>query len=152
MHVGSKRRRADPPARETPDGASGDLAARVSELESRAARVTEVERKLKKLKRKLKDSRSLLGHKVDELMHKEEELAAAKATIAAYAKMHPTFDANDDIASVVLSHVTDVRTRLEEREAAREPLLERLAADATDVFNAHVLSRLDGGDLAMLAL
>jgi hypothetical protein len=29
---------------------------------------------------------------------------------------------------------------LEEREAAREPLLERLAADARDVLNAHVLS------------
>ena len=30
--------------------------------------------------------------------------------------------------------------------------LERFAADARDVFDAHVLSRLDGGDLAMLAL
>ena len=40
---------------------------------------------------------------------------------------------------------------LEEREAAREPLLERLAADARDVLNAHVLSRLDNSDLAVLA-
>ena len=40
---------------------------------------------------------------------------------------------------------------LEEREAAREPLLERLAVDAPDVLNAHVLSRLDDGDLAVLA-
>ena len=31
-------------------------------------------------------------------------------------------------------------------------LLERFFEDASDVFNAHVLSRLDGGDLAMLAL
>ena len=60
MHVGSKSRRADSPAREAP----GYLAARVSELESRAARVTELERRVKKLKRKLKNSRSLFGHKV----------------------------------------------------------------------------------------
>ena len=40
---------------------------------------------------------------------------------------------------------------LEEREAARVPLLERLAVDARDVLNAHVLSRLDDGDLAVLA-
>ena len=31
-------------------------------------------------------------------------------------------------------------------------LLERFDAKARDVFHAHVLSRLDGGDLAMLAL
>ena len=30
--------------------------------------------------------------------------------------------------------------------------MERFAADARVVFDAHVLSRLDGGDLAMLAL
>ena len=52
---------------------------------------------------------------------------------------------------------------LEEREAARgpllerlaadarEPLLERLAADARDVFVGSVLPRLDDGDLAVLA-
>ena len=32
------------------------------------------------------------------------------------------------------------------------PLLERLAADARDVLDAHLLSRLDDGDRAMLAL
>jgi hypothetical protein len=38
------------------------------------------------------------------------------------------------------------------REAARSPsLLERFTADARDVFAAHVLSRLDEGDLAVLA-
>ena len=37
-------------------------------------------------------------------------------------------------------------------EAARSPsLLERLHADANDVFTEHVLSRLDDGDLAVLA-
>ena len=52
---------------------------------------------------------------------------------------------------------------LEEREAARgpllerlaadarEPLLDRLAADARDVFVGNVLPRLDDGDLAVLA-
>ncbi|EEH52261.1 uncharacterized protein MICPUCDRAFT_53669 [Micromonas pusilla CCMP1545] len=37
-------------------------------------------------------------------------------------------------------------------EAARSPsLLERLHADANDVFTEHVLLRLDDGDLAVLA-
>ena len=37
-------------------------------------------------------------------------------------------------------------------DIALPPLLERLAADARDVFTEHVLSRFDGGDLAVLAL
>jgi hypothetical protein len=45
----------------------------------------------------------------------------------------------------------DAARGLEEREAAREPLLERLAADARDVFVGNVLPRLDDGDLAVLA-
>ena len=47
-----------------------------------------------------------------ELAQTKEELAAAKATIAEYAEMHPTFDVNEDVASVVFSHVTNVRTRV----------------------------------------
>jgi len=50
-----------------------------------------------------------------------------------------------------LLELQDAVRRLEEREAAREPLLERLAADARDVFVRHVLPRLDDGDLAVLA-
>jgi hypothetical protein len=36
------------------------------------------------------------------------ELAAGRATIADYAEMHPTFDVDEHVASVVFSHVTDV--------------------------------------------
>ena len=42
----------------------------------------------------------------------EEKLAAAEAKNAEYAEMYPTFDANEQLASVVFSHVTDVRTRV----------------------------------------
>ena len=41
---------------------------------------------------------------------------------------------------------------LEEREAARVPILERFVEEAPDVFNRHVLPRLDDGDLAVLAM
>jgi tetratricopeptide (TPR) repeat protein len=58
-----------------------------------------------KLEELLKATRS-------ELAQTKEELAAAKATIAEYAEMNPTFDVNEDVASVVFSHVTDVRTRV----------------------------------------
>ena len=95
MHSFSQRLQADPPALEAPGGdvddsapGGGGLEARVSELEERR-----------------KATRSELGRK-------EEELAAAKATIAADAEMHPTFDMNEQLASVVFSHVTDVCTRV----------------------------------------
>jgi TPR repeat protein len=95
VHSFSQRLQADPPALEAPGGdvddsapGGGGLEARVSELEERR-----------------KATRSELGRK-------EEELAAAKATIAADAEMHPTFDMNEQLASVVFSHVTDVRTRV----------------------------------------
>ena len=82
------RPRIDPSEREPPRGddsapSVGVVAARVGELE-----------------KLLKATRS--------------ELDAAKATIAAHAETQtpPTFDANEQLASVVLSHVTDVRTRV----------------------------------------
>jgi hypothetical protein len=41
---------------------------------------------------------------------------------------------------------------LEEREAARVPILERFVEEAPDVFTEHVLPRLVDGDLAVLAM
>jgi tetratricopeptide (TPR) repeat protein len=95
----SKRRRVDPPAREAPGGDVDDCAPGGGGpgLVSMAL--------FQKLEELLKATRS-------ELAQTKEELAAAKATIAEYAEMHPTFDVNEDVASVVFSHVTDVRTRV----------------------------------------
>ena len=93
MNETSKRRRVDPSAPETPGGddralGGGGLAARVRELEE------------------------LLEATRTELGRKKEKLAAAEATIAAYAKIYPTFDADEQLSSAVFSHVTDVRTRV----------------------------------------
>ena len=90
-----KRRRIDPPAREAPGGDVDDSAPGGGGLEARVSELEEL----------LKATRS-------ELAQTKEELAAAKATIAEYAEMHPTFDVNEDVASVVFSHVTNVRTRV----------------------------------------
>jgi tetratricopeptide (TPR) repeat protein len=95
MNDESKRRRIDPPAREAPGGDVDDSAPGGGGLEARVSELEEL----------LKATRS-------ELAQTKEELAAAKATIAEYAEMHPTFDVNEDVASVVFSHVTDVRTRV----------------------------------------
>ena len=90
-----KRRRIDPPAREAPGGDVDDSAPGGGGLEARVSELEEL----------LKATRS-------ELAQTKEELAAAKATIAEYAEMHPTFDVNEEVANVVFSHVTDVRTRV----------------------------------------
>ena len=82
MNETSKRRRVDPSAPETPGG--DDRALGGGGL---AARVRELEELLEATRTKL---------------------AAAEATIADYAEMYPTFNANEHIASVVFSHVTDV--------------------------------------------
>jgi tetratricopeptide (TPR) repeat protein len=95
MNDESKRRRIDPPALEAPGGDVDDSAPGGGGLEARVSELEEL----------LKATRS-------ELAQTKEELAAAKATIAEYAEMHPTFDVNEDVASVVFSHVTDVRTRV----------------------------------------
>ena len=94
-----KRRRIDPPAREAPGGDVDDSAPGGGGpgLVSMAL--------FQKQEELLKATRS-------ELAQTKEELAAAKATIAEYAEMHPTFDVNEDVASVVFSHVTNVRTRV----------------------------------------
>ena len=99
MNDESKRRRIDPPAREAPGGDVDDSAPGGGGpgLVSMAL--------FQKQEELLKATRS-------ELAQTKEELAAAKATIAEYAEMHPTFDVNEDVASVVFSHVTNVRTRV----------------------------------------
>ena len=82
MNLRSKLRRAEPSAPDLGDDSGRGVAARVAE-----ATRTELERL-------------------------KEELAAAKATNAEYAEMYPTFNADEHVASVVFSHVTDVRTRV----------------------------------------
>ena len=82
-----KRRRIDPPAREAPGGDVDDSAPGGGGpgLVSMAL--------FQKQEELLKATRS-------ELAQTKEQLAAAKATIAEYAEMHPTFDVNEDVASV----------------------------------------------------
>ena len=82
MNLRSKLRRAEPSAPDLGDDSGRGAAARVAE-----ATRTELERL-------------------------KEELAAAKAKNAEYAEMYPTFNADEHVASVVFSHVTDVRTRV----------------------------------------
>ena len=82
MNLRSKLRRAEPSAPDLGDDSGRGVAARVAE-----ATRTELERL-------------------------KEELAAAKAKNAEYAEMYPTFNADEHVASVVFSHVTDVRTRV----------------------------------------
>ena len=82
MNLRSKLRRAEPSAPDLGDDSGRGVAARVEE-----ATRTELERL-------------------------KEELAAAKAKNAEYAEMYPTFNADEHVASVVFSHVTDVRTRV----------------------------------------
>ena len=66
-------------------------------------------------------------------------------------------DDDDDDGRSIDDSLRRANAALEEEvrspcEAARSPsLLERLHADANDVFTEHVLSRLDDGDLAVLA-
>jgi tetratricopeptide (TPR) repeat protein len=86
MNDASTRPRVDPSAPETTGGDDRTLGGG-----GLAARVRELEELLEATRTKL---------------------AAAEATIADYAEMYPTFNANEHIASVVFSHVTDVRTRV----------------------------------------
>ena len=83
--------------------------------------------------------------------------ALASENSALAAEVRALKAANADVAAravIMTTELLELRKAvrvLEEREAARVPLLERLAADARDVFVRHVLSRLDDGDLAVLA-
>ena len=80
----------------------------------------------------------------------------SKSARVAVAVAPPAID-DDDVDGKSIDELRRANAALEEevgspREVARSPsLLERLAADARDVFVAHVLPRLDDGDLAVLA-
>ena len=82
MNLRSKLRRAEPSAPDLGDDSGRGAAARVAE-----ATRTELERL-------------------------KEKLAAVEAKNAEYAEMYPTFNADEHVASVVFSHVTDVCTRV----------------------------------------
>jgi tetratricopeptide (TPR) repeat protein len=97
-----KRRRADPPAREAPsvdvddDVSPGDVLRLVS------ARFDELEEKLERVREEHVETRA--------------ELTATRRTpaelIDIVKSVNPTFDVNEQLASVVFSHVTDVCTRV----------------------------------------
>ena len=89
MNETSKRRRVDPSAPDLGDDSARGAAARDAEAAAAEQKATRTE--LERLK---------------------EELAAAKAKNAEYAEMYPTFNADEHVASVVFSHVTDVCTRV----------------------------------------
>ena len=86
MNDESKHPRVHPSSPETP---GGDDSARASAASQRAS--SELEELLEATRTKL---------------------AAVEAKNAEYAEMYPTFNANEHVASVVFSHVTDVRTRV----------------------------------------
>ena len=89
MNDGSKHPRVDPSAPDLGDDSARGAAARDAEAAAAELKATRSENKRLK-----------------------EKLAAAEAKNAKYAEMYPTLDANEQLASVVFSHVTDVRTRV----------------------------------------
>mgnify|MGYP001972279457 CR=1 FL=1 len=99
MDDGSKRRRVDPPARDAPSvdiddsttggGVLGLLLARFDELKG-------------ELERSREETRA-------EHLETRRTLAELNDRVKA---IHPTFDANEQLASVVFAHVKDVRTRV----------------------------------------
>ena len=89
MKDGSKHPRVDPSAPDLGDDSARGAAARDAEAAAAELKATRSENKRLK-----------------------EKLAAAEAKNAKYAEMYPTLDANEQLASVVFSHVTDVRTRV----------------------------------------
>jgi hypothetical protein len=80
----------------------------------------------------------------------------SKSARVAVAVAPPAID-DDDVDGKSIDELRRANAALEEevgspREVARSPsLLERFVEDAPDVFVAHVLPRLDDGDLAVLA-
>ena len=89
MNDGSKHPRVDPSAPDLGDDSARGAAARDAEAAAAELKATRSENKRLK-----------------------EKLAAAEAKNTKYAGMYPTLDANEQLASVVFSHVTDVRTRV----------------------------------------
>jgi tetratricopeptide (TPR) repeat protein len=91
----SKHRRVDPPARDAPSVDIDDSATGGGVLGLLLARFDE-------LKEELKRSR-------EEHLETRRTLAELNDRVKA---IHPTFDANEQLASVVFSHVKDVQTRV----------------------------------------
>ena len=93
----SKRRRPDPPAREAPSVDVDDDVSPGDALRLLLARFDELKEELKHVRAELESSRAETRKTLDEVLRIVKP---------------PTFHANEDIASVVLSHVSDVHTRL----------------------------------------
>jgi TPR repeat protein len=91
----SKRRRPDPPAREAPSVDVDDDVSPGDVLRLLLARFEKQEEKLERVGAELTATRRALAELTDVV-----------------ESMTPTFDVNEQLASVVFSHVTDVRTRV----------------------------------------
>ena len=91
----SKRRRPDPPAREAPSVDVDDDVSPGDALRLLLARFEKQEEKLERVGAELTATRRALAELTDVV-----------------ESMTPTFDVNEHLASVVFSHVTDVRTRV----------------------------------------
>jgi TPR repeat protein len=91
----SKRRRVDPPAREAPSVDVDDDVSPGDVLRLLLARFEKQEEKLERVGAELTATRRALAELTDVV-----------------ESMTPTFDVNEQLASVVFSHVTDVRTRV----------------------------------------
>ena len=91
----SKRRRVDPPAREAPSVDVDDDVSPGDVLRLLLARFEKQEEKLERVGAELTATRRALAELTDVV-----------------ESMTPTFDVNEHLASVVFSHVTDVRTRV----------------------------------------
>ena len=98
----SKRRRVDPPAREAPSVDVDDDVSPGDVLRLLLARFEKQEEKLERVREEHVETRA--------------ELTATRRTpaelIDIVKSVNPTFDVNEQLASVVFSHVKDVRTRL----------------------------------------
>ncbi|EEH52858.1 uncharacterized protein MICPUCDRAFT_52819 [Micromonas pusilla CCMP1545] len=91
----SKRRRVDPPAREAPSVDVDDDVSPGDVLRLLLARFEKQEEKLERVGAELTATRRALAELTDVV-----------------ESMTPTFDVNEQLASVVFSHVNDVRTRV----------------------------------------
>ena len=105
----SKRRRVDPPAREAPSvdvDDDDDVSPGVRLL---LTRFEKQEEELKRVREEHVETRA-------ELTATRTELTATRRALAELTdvvkSMTPTFDVNEQLASVVFSHVNDVRTRV----------------------------------------
>jgi tetratricopeptide (TPR) repeat protein len=97
MAKGSRRGRVAPPARETPSADVDESAPGGGVLGLLLARFDELKGELERVRAELESSQAETRKTLDEVLRIVKP---------------PTFHANEDVASVVLSHVSDVHTRL----------------------------------------